>query len=520
MLISTAKSLRNTAYLVVGLCALTPTWAAAQTIQPVAGFADDRFEPAGGGSEWFSLESLDFRGNWRPAAGISADLALKPLVIYDSAGHQITSLVSQQALVHVDAALVLSGRLRIDVNAPLSVLHAGTGGTVGDEQYTPPTGELLGDLRLGADLRLIGEAHEGLSIAIGGQVFVPTGHQSAFTSDGTLRLWPHLLLAGEAGPLVWAARLGYHVRPSTKCGCSLSPGNELTGAVAVGFRVLPTMLVGAEAYGSTPASGSDFGKGVASPVEGLLGAHIAASPDWTVGAGVAPGTDGVGSPSWRFVASVQYYPAFKLPAPRLVAEPPPPPPPPRPQQIPPKPAPPQKPALKPAPPKPAPPPPPPPPPSDRDGDGIVDPEDACPDVAGPRNDDPVRNGCPVVRIEGGQIRIREQVKFKTNSAVILKESNYILISIVKLLDENPEIKKVRVEGHTDTQGKPKANKKLSERRAASVVKWLIKHGIKKKRLSSAGYGQERPIATNQTEDGRRDNRRVEFHIVEGPGGER
>jgi len=51
------------------------------------------------------------------------------------------------------------------------------------------------------------------------------------------------------------------------------------------------------------------------------------------------------------------------------------------------------------------------------------------------------------------------------------------------------------------------------------VKWLVKYGIDKKRLTSAGFGQERPIATNQTEEGRRENRRVELHIVEGPGSE-
>src|SRR5450432_2824761 len=102
------KSLGYAACAAVGLCALTSEARAQSTPAPhaVTGFADDRFEPAGGGSEWFSLESLDFRGNWRPAAGVSADLALKPLVIYDGAGHQVASLVSQQAIVHVDAALV------------------------------------------------------------------------------------------------------------------------------------------------------------------------------------------------------------------------------------------------------------------------------------------------------------------------------------------------------------------------------------------------------------------------------
>jgi OmpA-OmpF porin, OOP family len=58
------------------------------------------------------------------------------------------------------------------------------------------------------------------------------------------------------------------------------------------------------------------------------------------------------------------------------------------------------------------------------------------------------------------------------------------------------------------------NKTLSTARAASVVKWLTGHGVDKKRLVSAGFGQDRPIATNDTDEGRRDNRRVEFHIVE------
>jgi outer membrane protein OmpA-like peptidoglycan-associated protein len=150
---------------------------------------------------------------------------------------------------------------------------------------------------------------------------------------------------------------------------------------------------------------------------------------------------------------------------------------------------------------------------------VLDGDDACPDAVGPRHEDPKRNGCPIVRVEGGQIRIREQVRFKTNSAVILPESNYILVGIAKVLRETPEIKRLRVEGHTDAQGKAKANKTLSQRRAASVVKWLVKYGISKERLSSAGFGQERPLATNQTAEGRQQNRRVELHILEGPGAE-
>src|SRR5450432_1282158 len=134
-------------------CALTCGEARAQTTT-ATGFADDRFEPAGGGSEWFSLESVDFRGNWRPAAGLAADLALRPLVVYDRTGHEVAPLISQQTLVHADVALVLSGRLRVDLNAPVSVFHDGTSTSLGAVSYVPPTNEPLGDLRLGADVRL------------------------------------------------------------------------------------------------------------------------------------------------------------------------------------------------------------------------------------------------------------------------------------------------------------------------------------------------------------------------------
>ena len=85
---------------------------------------------------------------------------------------------------------------------------------------------------------------------------------------------------------------------------------------------------------------------------------------------------------------------------------------------------------------------------------------------------------------------------------------------MKVLTDHPEIKKLRVEGHTDNQGPAAYNKQLSASRAASVVKWLTSHGIEKDRLTSEGLGMEKPIDTNDTPAGRQNNRRVEFHIVE------
>jgi outer membrane protein OmpA-like peptidoglycan-associated protein len=152
--------------------------------------------------------------------------------------------------------------------------------------------------------------------------------------------------------------------------------------------------------------------------------------------------------------------------------------------------------------------------NDRDKDGIANKDDACPDEPGAPDPDPKKNGCPKAVVKDGQILILDQVKFKTGSADILpgKDSEEILLAVKNVLTEHPEIAKLRVEGHTDNKGNAAMNKKLSADRAASVVKWLTKNGIAKERLGSAGFGQDKPIDTNNTDDGRKNNRRVEFHI--------
>jgi hypothetical protein len=242
-------------------------------------------------------------------------MALRPVVIYDRSGNRIASLVSAQMMLHAGAAVVLWDRVRADLNIPVVVWQDGTGGQAGGMTYLPPTGSVLGDIRLGADVRLYGQPKDGVAVAVGARLFLPTGAQGAYTSDGATRFWPHVALAGEAGDFVWAGRVGYHVRPTYKCGCTLTPGSEVTLAMAGGFRALPTLLVGPELYASTAANGQ-FAKATASPLELLLGAHYALAPEWAVSLGVAPGlTDGAGSPAWRFVAGVQYWPAFVPAAP-------------------------------------------------------------------------------------------------------------------------------------------------------------------------------------------------------------
>lgn len=153
---------------------------------------------------------------------------------------------------------------------------------------------------------------------------------------------------------------------------------------------------------------------------------------------------------------------------------------------------------------------------DRDQDGIWDHEDACPEIPGKNSTDPKKHGCPDVYITPDRINIADQVKFATASAVIenTKDNDRILSAVAKIMKEHTEIKGLRIEGHTDSQGDPAANVKLSEARAEAVVQWLVGHGIDRARLKANGVGADKPIAPNETEEGRASNRRIEFHIAE------
>lgn len=105
--------------------------------------------------------------------------------------------------------------------------------------------------------------------------------------------------------------------------------------------------------------------------------------------------------------------------------------------------------------------------------------------------------------------------FKTDSAEVLPgpESAEVLDAVAGLMNESPEIILVRVEGHTDSKASDAHNLQLSKKRAASVVKGLTQRGVEARRLESAGLGESRAIAPNDTEEGRQKNRRVEFHIL-------
>jgi outer membrane protein OmpA-like peptidoglycan-associated protein len=122
---------------------------------------------------------------------------------------------------------------------------------------------------------------------------------------------------------------------------------------------------------------------------------------------------------------------------------------------------------------------------------------------------------PRVEITDDKIIIREKVQFDFNKATIKRASDDLLAEVAKVINDNPRLKKIRVEGHASSEGDHGYNVKLSKQRAKAVLDHLVKKGkVDKKRLESEGYGPDRPIASNDDEAGREANRRVEFTIVE------
>jgi outer membrane protein OmpA-like peptidoglycan-associated protein len=112
----------------------------------------------------------------------------------------------------------------------------------------------------------------------------------------------------------------------------------------------------------------------------------------------------------------------------------------------------------------------------------------------------------------GSRMILKNIFFDFDKAVLRKESTAELQKVIGLLKEEPGLK-IIITGHTDNIGTDEYNQVLSERRARAVIDYLISKGIPAQRLSSRGDGATRPVATNETEEGRQQNRRTEFEIT-------
>jgi OmpA-OmpF porin, OOP family len=147
---------------------------------------------------------------------------------------------------------------------------------------------------------------------------------------------------------------------------------------------------------------------------------------------------------------------------------------------------------------------------DNDKDEVPDLTDQCPNEIGSATQEPL--GCPGNRlavVTDCEVKITQQIHFETNKDKIRPESYPVLDAVADVLGKNPKIT-LEVQGHTDNKGAAAYNKDLSNRRAQSVMQYLVAHGVSNTRLTASGYGMERPLVDNGSVSNRTLNRRVQF----------
>ena len=329
---------------------LAPAAAQAQpaaATRPAPEFLLSRFAPATAGSDWFGLESLDFRGDLRPAVRLGFDWSEKPFTLEDSNRKHGDALVDHQVFLHLGLALTLQERVKLAVDVPFIVDQAGTASPpIAGIVYPAPEGAGIGDVRASVDVRLYGQYGDRFVLALGTQLFIPTQKQP-YTTDNIVRVLPRLMAAGESGLIAYAVDVGFHSRDQIADHWfqGYGIGHELYGAVALGVKPLPPLLLGAELVAYSKVTDGALLKKRSTPAELLFSARYQVAKDFRLAVGAGPGlTPSKGSPEVRFLARAEWFPALT-------------------------------------------------PPPDSDGDGIIDAEDTCPQQAGVRTGDPRNNGC-------------------------------------------------------------------------------------------------------------------------------
>lgn len=562
-----------------------------------------KFNPAPAGDRFFGVPSPYAAGEITFHSAATLDYARRPLT-YEQDGEELGVVVSDQLHLNLGVTLSILNRIAISANMPFLLLNRGN--EVSGERYTllEPSGEALGDLRLGVRVRLFGEYHDPFQLGLGGYFWIPTGSDSAYVSNGSVQGQPQLLFGGRAAErVVWSVMAGPTFKGTSPVFGGIELDHTMNFGAGVGVLLADnrTVQLGVESAG---------GFVMTNPDDSTTNAEILGSVKWRlpkaefleVGLAAGPGVaSGIGTPQFRGVFQFAYTPVIEPPGkPKLDSDK---------DGIfdevdacPNEPGKPNKDPLKHGCPDRD---------SDKDGilddvdacpteagkanedpkkngcpdrdsdkDGILDDVDACPTEAGVASDDPKKNGCPVHDKDGDgieddldacpdlagvatndpktngcppdtdgdgfrddvdacprekgvdnkdpskrgcprlviftdvEVKILEQVQFDFAKATIRKASDELLNEVAQVLKDHPEVLKIEVQGHTDNIGPAAYNKKLSEDRARAVMAALVSRGIDQSRLISTGYGFDKPIADNKTDEGRQINRRVQFIVQE------
>ena len=480
--------------LVIGLAATVASRASAQT----SGFDGERLAPAAGAAGGLFVERPVVPFHLGFGLGLFLHFADDAVVVRNAAGDVTGKPLDGAFSSDLLASIGLFDFLELALHLPVRLYYQG------DQSAAPVIAARgIGDLRVVPKVRIAqgGDLRSGWAIGAAIPVSLPTGNDLAWRGSDGATVEPRLLLGFYAGRVGVVANGGFRFMRNA----GLSPGDELTYGLA-GTLTLPAAQdrIDLQAELSGGWFPSVNGRALlAVPLEAAGGVIARPAPRWSLygmaGAGI---TNGVAVPDFRVIAGVRY--AVNLPArgggrdsdgdgipdsqDRCPKDP-----------------------------------------EDRDGfededgcpeadndhDGIPDDADECPDDAEERGGD--GDGCPDkarVIVRKGKLVIFGKVQFALGSDNILPKSEQLVDEMGRALREHPEIKRVEIQGHTDSTGDDFFNLKLGQERAESVKRALHKRGVAPARLTAKGYGEQSPIAPNDTPAGRAKNRRVEFVIVD------
>ncbi|NUP07548.1 MAG: OmpA family protein [Polyangiaceae bacterium] len=531
-----------------------------------------RFDPSAAGDRFFGVPSPYAAGEVTPHGGIVLDYAHNPLVLASADGESAGAVVEHQMFLHANLTLSIVDRVLINVDMPFALVNMGDGVVASNDlAFVSPDGGGFGDLRAGLRVRLHGEYADPFQIGLGGYVWFPTGTDGDYITNASVRGQPQVLLGGLAGRFLWTVMVGATLKSVDSLDDQVSLGHQFVWGAGVGCLLggARNVQIGVESSGAMTLQDPSKEN---TNIEALAGIKWRIVRFLEVGGGAGPGfTSGIGTPDVRSVFSLMYTPdvderpPYVPPKPldrdkdkimddvdacpdeRGIAHNDP-----------------QKHGcpirdrdhdgfaddldacpdeagvastdkvkhgcpLR-----------------DRDDDMIADDVDTCPDLAGLASEDPKQHGCPAdsdgdgfaddvdacprekgvddpapskrgcpraVRVTETEIVILEQVQFDTGKATIKSASKALLDAVAQVLDEHPEIELVEIQGHTDNRAAKALNQKLSERRAQSVADALMQRGIERARLVARGYGLDKPVGDNATEEGREKNRRVQFVVL-------
>ena len=502
---------------------------AQQELTELQGFPVERLRISTNRRGLIDVEEASVAPHLTLDAGLWLGYARNPLLVYrlgDNA--RLGPLVESRLGAELVASVGLYDRFEVGVDLPVT-LYQGRPGNI-PEALVP--GTLLtslsttgsGDLRLLGKWQLLHQRDHGVNLALMPALTLPSGGARAYFGDAGPVFAPEVLLSWRRDRIRAGANLGVALRRRSQL-LNAIIGSELTGHAGAGYRFQaedgtggpPLELDASLSMSVSAARPFQSSNEVHLELRGMAAYDLRSSIQVFGGAGLGLAR-GWGTPDWRLFAGVRYGKALPAPPPApvqvAVAEP-----------------------------------------ADRDHDGIIDSKDACPDQPETKNGyqdddgcpdeppsppDPDRDGdgvpdrvdnCPdepgpasnqgcvekqLVQITRERLEILEKVFFKVDKAIIERRSYPVLENVVAVLKAHPELN-VLVEGHTDSRGKPDYNQQLSEKRAASVVKFLVDRGVARERLKAQGFGPARPVAGNDTLEGREKNRRVVFTVLDGDG---